>query len=229
MANLAEVNEWVEGIYQLEEDDPVMGGADGVDNRPHKELANRTKFLKLKIEKLAEEISKMDTVENHNQDEDAHSKLLALFAKLESPILSGIPKAPTATKGTNSNQIATMAALLVALGDYTKTVNLPANAGGIIAGSLAQNGWVKFANGLILQWGLTQTGYNLVNSFPISFSEFVYTVQITLSNNFSIHNGPYSSAPAVKDITLTSFTALFLTSQGGEMSNSNGRWLAIGF
>lgn len=72
MANLAEVNEWVEGIYQLEEDDPVMGGADGVDNRPHKELANRTKFLKLEIEKLAEEISKMDTVENHNQDEDAH-------------------------------------------------------------------------------------------------------------------------------------------------------------
>ncbi|WIW70600.1 hypothetical protein [Anaerosinus gibii] len=72
MANLAEVNEWIEGIYQLEEDDPVMGGADGVDNRPHKELANRTKFLKLKIEKLAEEISKMDTVENHNQDEYAH-------------------------------------------------------------------------------------------------------------------------------------------------------------
>ena len=28
-----------------------------------------------------------------------------------------------------------------------------ATMGGIVAGSLAQNGWVKFANGLILQWG----------------------------------------------------------------------------
>ena len=69
----------------------------------------------------------------------------------------------------------------------------------------------------------------MVNSFPISFSEFVYTVQITLSNNFSIHNGPYSSSTAAKDITLTGFTALFISSQGGEMSNSNGRWLAIGY
>lgn len=46
MANLLETETWDEGIYQLETTDPVQGGADGVDNAPHKNLANRTLWLK---------------------------------------------------------------------------------------------------------------------------------------------------------------------------------------
>ena len=41
--------------------------------------------------------------------------------------------------------------------------------GGIVGGSLQQNGWVKFNNGLILQWGKY---YNGRNNFPISFTTF---------------------------------------------------------
>lgn len=52
MATLQEVAQWVEGIYQLETTDPVMGGADGIDNRQAKELANRTLFLKNKLQNL---------------------------------------------------------------------------------------------------------------------------------------------------------------------------------
>lgn len=36
-------------IYQLEATDPVQGGANGIDNLPHKQLANRTHFLDVKI------------------------------------------------------------------------------------------------------------------------------------------------------------------------------------
>ena len=42
-----------------------------------------------------------------------------------------------------------------------------ANNGGIVDSLLAQNGYVKFANGLILQWGKS-TGQT--TNFPIAFS-----------------------------------------------------------
>ncbi|WP_199720793.1 hypothetical protein [Azospirillum cavernae] len=40
-------------VYQLEIDDEVAGGPDGVDNRPHKDLAERTAYLRLGHEALA--------------------------------------------------------------------------------------------------------------------------------------------------------------------------------
>ncbi|WP_454907608.1 hypothetical protein [Variovorax gossypii] len=46
MANLNEADQWEAGIYQLEEDDPVLGGPSGIDNRPPRELANRTGYLR---------------------------------------------------------------------------------------------------------------------------------------------------------------------------------------
>lgn len=42
--------EWVAGIYQLETNDPVMGGADGIDNLQAKQLAKRTAYLKAQVE-----------------------------------------------------------------------------------------------------------------------------------------------------------------------------------
>ena len=57
MANLNETAKWEEGIYQIEEADPVMGGPDGIDNLPHKHLANRTAYLKQEHEKVANEIA----------------------------------------------------------------------------------------------------------------------------------------------------------------------------
>ena len=42
MANLKEDNTWEQGIYQFETSDPVMGGPNGIDNVPTRQLANRT-------------------------------------------------------------------------------------------------------------------------------------------------------------------------------------------
>lgn len=46
MANLSEQSIWETGVYQIEENDPVHGGANGITNRPIKQLANRTVWLK---------------------------------------------------------------------------------------------------------------------------------------------------------------------------------------
>ena len=53
MANLPETpNQYPAGIYQLEENDPVQGGPNGIDNRQAKQLADRTNYLKGKADDL---------------------------------------------------------------------------------------------------------------------------------------------------------------------------------
>lgn len=56
MAFLNETEQWESGVYQLETTDPVQGGPGGIDNRPHTALANRTLWLKTKVESLAAQI-----------------------------------------------------------------------------------------------------------------------------------------------------------------------------
>ena len=60
MANLSEETKWENGIYQLETDDPLQGGADGIDNVQAKQLANRTRYLKAKIENTQAEIAPVE-------------------------------------------------------------------------------------------------------------------------------------------------------------------------
>ena len=45
MANLHETSRWETGIYQWETSDPLQAGPNGIDNRPTRELANRTRWL----------------------------------------------------------------------------------------------------------------------------------------------------------------------------------------
>ncbi|MDD2105721.1 gp53-like domain-containing protein [Pseudomonas asiatica] len=52
MADLPETAEWTPGIYQFETSDPVLGGPEGIDNLPSKQLANRTAWLKQRIASL---------------------------------------------------------------------------------------------------------------------------------------------------------------------------------
>lgn len=53
MANVPESASWEPGVYQLEMSDPVLGGAEGIDNLQAKQLANRTAYLKAQVEALA--------------------------------------------------------------------------------------------------------------------------------------------------------------------------------
>ena len=45
MANVPETSTWETGVYQFETTDPIQGGPGGVDNTPHQQLGNRTKWL----------------------------------------------------------------------------------------------------------------------------------------------------------------------------------------
>ncbi|MBE9591687.1 hypothetical protein IM753_12055 [Moraxella sp. K127] len=60
MALIKETAEWVENIYLIEPNDPVEGGEDGVDNRPHIELANRTAFLNKKRQEQEQKTQEID-------------------------------------------------------------------------------------------------------------------------------------------------------------------------
>ena len=63
MPNLIEAANWEPGIYQLEVNDPVMGGANGIDNLQAKQLAARTNYLNAAIAKEATARANADTAE----------------------------------------------------------------------------------------------------------------------------------------------------------------------
>ena len=62
MANLNETARWEAGIYQFETADPVMGGPNGIDNRPTRELANRTLWLKTELAKAVQNIGSLQGI-----------------------------------------------------------------------------------------------------------------------------------------------------------------------
>ena len=107
MAYLVENPEWVEGIHQLETNERVLGGADGVANRQAKELAARTVYLKKQAEAAQQGMS------SHLTDDNPHKN----SAPLASPAFTGNPTAPTAVAGANTTQIATTAFVARALAD----------------------------------------------------------------------------------------------------------------
>ncbi|MEI7078544.1 pyocin knob domain-containing protein [Pectobacterium versatile] len=99
MANLSENPQWVDGIYQIETSDPVVGGPDGVSNRQAKELASRTRYLKKEQEKTGSDLA------THAAAADPHTQ----YAPKENPTFTGAPKAPTPATDSNSQQVATTA------------------------------------------------------------------------------------------------------------------------
>ena len=91
---------------------------------------------------------------------------LSTLAPKVSPALTGSPTAPTQGTSDNSTKIATTAFVRNLINQLKNDGTL----GGIVGGSLTQNGWVKYSNGLILQWGTYNMNSQSVSvTFPISF------------------------------------------------------------
>lgn len=100
--------------------------------------------------------------------------------------------------------------------------------GGIIAASLAANGYIKFANGLILQWGVISSSTETWKAvtFPIAFpNNCFFAVPI---NNFITDNADVSSdyprlyGITAKNVSKTGCT-IFISGAW-----KNRAWLAIG-
>lgn len=95
MGKITEQQQWEEDIYLIEKQDKVLGGELGVINVQAKQLANRTKYLK-------------DKVDGINRDRTG-------YAPKASPEFTGVPTAPTANSDTNNTQIATTAFVKTAI------------------------------------------------------------------------------------------------------------------
>ena len=78
MANLKEQEKWEEGIYQIEENDPVLGGENGITNKPIKQLTNRTLWLKKTLELFGKKSAPKDLTADSTStaDESGHSHKL---------------------------------------------------------------------------------------------------------------------------------------------------------
>ncbi|WP_302306771.1 gp53-like domain-containing protein [Megamonas funiformis] len=105
---------------------------------------------------------------------------LSTLAPKASPALTGSPTAPTQGTSDNSTKIATTAFVRNLINQFKTDGTL----GGIVGGSLTQNGWVKFSNGLILQWG-TYPGSGGTIRYPVSFTSKVFAVISSSSLNFN--------------------------------------------
>ena len=133
---------------------------------------------------------------------------LAAKAALLSPAFAGIPTAPTADAGTNTDQIATTKFVMTALSALS-------SQGKIVSYSLAQNGYCKWDIGLILQWGMNIHGWVI---FPIPFTKFRRLVTNHQGNVFM-------DSKARESNTLSGFT---LDVADNSDQNKDAQWIAIG-
>lgn len=135
---------------------------------------------------------------------------LAAKAALLSPDFMGVPTAPTAAAGTNTNQLATCEFVM-------KAISAISSQGKIVSYSLAQNGYCKWDIGLILQWR------NNPGLWAIPFTEFV-AGGITMTRTGWQASGEWNGDSGT--ISLTGYTASCAT--GNSASSIGGSAIAIG-
>ena len=106
---------------------------------------------------------------------------LNLKAPIANPNFTGVPKGPTAAPGTNTTQLATTAFVTTALSTIT-------GQGKIVAYNLAQNGYVKWDIGLILQWGKITAGRTSVDfTYPLSITNLL-SITLVREQEYSASN-----------------------------------------
>jgi len=161
--------------------------------------------------------------------------------KAAGPELLGIPKAPTATVGANTTQIANTAFVTAAITASVSNVISPSNATpvkGTVSGtpgvsttysrgdhahpvgaqSLVTNGYTTLAGGLLLQWGqnvFTPAGSQI--NFPISFSSPPFSLTFGVGDD----SNPPTAAVATGVPTATGF-------RGHCAQTFNVYWMALG-
>ena len=109
-------------------------------------------------------------------NDSSNRNIVNTYATKASPAFSGTPTSPTPATSDNSTKIATTEFVRNLINQFKNDGTL----GGIVGGSLTQNGWVKFSNGLILQWGEWNNGKNY---FPVTFTSF-YKIAVCGSYSF---------------------------------------------
>lgn len=139
-----------------------------------------------------------------------------------SPAFSGTPTAPTPGTSDNGTRVATTA--------FVRNLLNGGSFGTISAISLKTNGYVKFSNGLIIQWGSYSSGrqgYPTASNsfnFPIAFPSVCYSV-VLAPQDFDIYKVSWSTTKA----TITSAAVSVKATTGKQDGYTNAvRYIAIG-
>lgn len=96
-----------------------------------------------------------------------------------------------------------------------------ATCGGIVAQSLTPNGYCKWANGFIIQWGNQGAGNNWDIYYPIAYTKYAY-ITVAIDNAATSTSHQYT-AIANSDNKLNKFT--LITSSNNDIGVA---WLSIG-
>lgn len=142
---------------------------------------------------------------------------------------------PVSNGGTGATSVATAVRALLgssAIGSSTKPLYYDGAAlkacadsiggGGIVAANLAENGYVKFANGLILQWG-TITKLRASITFPISYTSKLFGVYSQI-----VADGTTTIVITITEETLTGFRFSVNIPQSQFQSFRQHYWLSVG-
>lgn len=126
MANLKEQEKWEEGVYQIEENDPVLGGENGITNKPIKQLANRTLWLKKALELFGKKSTPKDLTAESTSTADGfgHSHKLPLASISD----KGIVKLNSQTASDSEQDAATPKAVKIAYGAAVEAKTAADNA-----------------------------------------------------------------------------------------------------
>ena len=146
-------------------------------------------------------------------NDSSNRNIVNTYATKASPAFSGTPTSPTPATSDNSTKIATTEFVRNLINQFKNDGTL----GGIVGGSLTQNGWVKFSNGLILQWGSGEGNF----TFPISFTQTCFSVFLTRNR------GGYEYSLIVASKSLTNVTWIS-RGHGNGGGDALGYILAIG-
>jgi len=152
MANLKEQEKWEDGVYQIEENDPVLGGENGVTNRPIKQLANRTTWLKKALELLGKKAAPKDLTASSVSAvvQDGHTHKLPSGTLLE----KGIVKLNSQVTNDSEQEAATPKAVKTA---YDKAVEAKEAAN---AAQTSANAAQRTANDGVSKANAAQTSAN---------------------------------------------------------------------
>lgn len=136
----------------------------------------------------------------------------------------------SATPGTgdNSTRVATTAFVQSLINSLKGSIG-----GTIVASNLAQNGYVKFSNGLILQWGnIVLTGNSWEGeigpyNFPVAFNNQCFLVLPSLCNNDNTNPISYDSTVQQRKWNTKQFW-LYQQSMGGNPWFGHAHYISIG-
>lgn len=154
MANITEDADWTAGIYQLEQEDLVVGGPDGIDNLQAKQLAARTNYLKALAEGLGTDKQPIDAM---------LTALAALVASADKTLYFTGPDAPALTPLTA----------------FIRTLMAAADA----AGALAVLGAAPLDSPALTGNPTAPTPLTADNDTSIATTEFVHAVVAALVNS----------------------------------------------